>query len=102
MAEAKPAPRITKVLLDVAEKLIGEAAIPEGFEKQIQALHDDEFETLTRDEKRAFWGETVKRELARQGLAKGQIAMSGLGASETPVSVTLAQLEKQDAKCATA
>ncbi|HZV01502.1 MAG TPA: FHA domain-containing protein [Planctomycetota bacterium] len=108
--EAAPLPKTH--LLELLEKLTGEkpesaqrggpspsapAPLPPALEKALQHLHDDEYERLTRDEQRGFFGDVVKKELARQGLAKGQLAMSGLG-SNGPVAVALAQLGQQDPK----
>lgn len=87
-------------LLELAEKLLGDKSLTPALEKALQHLHDDEYDRLPKDEKRAFWGEVVRKELARQGVAKGQLAMSGLNATETSTSVALAGLEKQDPKCA--
>src|SRR2546421_235105 len=90
-------------LTGLAEKFLGDAkSLTAALEKALQALHDDEYERLPRDEKRAFYGEAVRRELAKAGLGKGQLAMSGLNATETPTAVALAALAKQDAKCGAA
>src|SRR5271155_5678819 len=93
------APTAPKVhLLDLAGKLLSEKNLTPELEKALQHLHDDEFEGLTRDEKRAFWGEAVRRELVKNGVAKGALAMSGLNSNEASTSAALAQLAKQDPK----
>ncbi len=101
-AEPAVAERPKTHLLELAEKLLGEKTLSPALEKALQHLHDDEYERLTRDEKRAFFGDVVRRELAKQGVAKGQLAMSGLNATESSTSVALAAFEKQDAACAKA
>src|SRR5204863_7203920 len=89
-------------LIELAEKLLGDKSMSQAIEKALQHLHDDEYERLPRDERRAFWGEAVRRELVKQGLGKGQLAMSGLNATETPTAVALAAFEKTDAKAGAA
>src|SRR5581483_10846171 len=102
MSETVVTDRPKTHLLELAEKLLGDKSLTTALEKALQHLHDDEYERLPRAEKRAFWGEAVRRELARGGVAKGALAMSGLNDPETPTAVALAALEKQDAKAGAA
>jgi pSer/pThr/pTyr-binding forkhead associated (FHA) protein len=101
MSEAVVALPKTQIL-ELAEKILGDRALTASLEKALQHLHDDEYELLPLEEKRAFWGEAIRKELARAGVSKGQLAMSGLTAAETPTSVALVQIEQLDPKCAEA
>lgn len=100
LAAAEAAPK--QHLLELAEKLLGDKNVTSDMARALQSLHDDEYELLKKEDKRAFWGEAVRRELARQGVAKGALAMSGLNGGDAPTSVALAQLSKQDPKAASA